>query len=78
MKNRKPTNYEAEEQAKKLTRNEIIIRKACLKTAKQKVLDLSKKIESGDTSKKVQKELAEQREIALGIKAWLKENDKTA
>jgi len=78
MKSRKTPISVQQKQADELLKNEIVIRKACLKTAKAKVDALLKKIEAGDTSKKVQKELAEQREIALGIKAWIESHEKTA
>ena len=78
MKNRKPSLDSQKKHAEELLKNEIIIRKACLQTALKKVDALLEQIKSGDTSKKVQKELAEQREIALGIMAWLQSHEKTA
>lgn len=78
MKSRKPTFDAQKKHADELLKNEIVIRKACLETANKKVDALIEQIKSGDTSKKVQKELAEQREIALGIKAWIESHEKTA
>ena len=78
MKSRKMPLNAQQKRADELLKNEVIIRKECLKTAKAKVNALLEQIKSGDNSKKTQKELAEQREIALGIVAWLQSHDKTA
>lgn len=78
MKNRKPSIESQEKHAAQLLANEIVIRKACLETANKKVDELIEKIKSGDNSKKVQKELAEQEEIARNIVAWIQKNEKTA
>lgn len=78
MKNRKLSFDAQEKRAAELLANEIIIRKECLKTARKNVDELTEKIKSGDSSKKTQKKLAEQREIALGIMAWIQAHEKTA
>lgn len=78
MKSRKMPLNAQQKRADELLKNEIIIRKECLKTAKAKVDALLEKIEAGDTSKKTQKELAEQQDIARGIIAWVQSHEKTA
>ena len=78
MKSRKPTFDAQQKHADELLKNEVIIRKECLKTAKAKVNALLEQIKSGDNSKKTQKELAEQQEIARGIIAWVQAHEKTA
>jgi len=78
MKSRKTPISVQQKQADELLKNEVVIRKECLKTAKAKVDALLKKIEAGDASKKTQKELAEQQEIARGIIAWVQSHEKTA
>lgn len=78
MKNRKPSKFQQEQFAKELLRNELINQRSFLDVAEKKIDELIEKIKAGDTSKKIQKQLAEQREIASGIKAWLDANEKTA
>ena len=78
MKSRKTPISVQQKRADELLKNEIIIRKECLKTAKAKVDALLEQIKSGDNSKKTQKELAEQQEIARGIVAWVQSHEKTA
>ena len=78
MKSRKPTFDAQQKHADELLKNEVIIRKECLKTAKAKVNALLEQIKSGDNSKKTKKELAEQQEIARGIIAWVQAHEKTA
>lgn len=78
MKNRKPSKFEQEQFAKELLRNELINQKSFLKVAEKKINELIEKIKSGDNSKKIQKELAEQEEIARNIIAWIQKNEKTA
>ena len=78
MKSRKMPFDAQKKHADELLKNEIIIRKECLKTAKAKVDALLEKIKSGDNSKKTRKELAEQQEIARGIIAWVQSHEKTA
>lgn len=78
MKSRKMPLNAQQKRADELLKNEIIIRKECLKTAKAKVNALLEQIKSGDNSKKTQKELAEQQEIAHNIIAWVQAHEKTA
>lgn len=78
MKIRKPSLDAQKKHADELLKNELVTRRACLETANKKIDELIEKIKSGDTSKKIQKELAEQYEIAIGIKAWIDSHEKTA
>ena len=78
MKSRKMPLSTQQKRADELLKNEVIIRKECLRTAKAKVNALLEQIKSGDNSKKTQKELAEQQEIARGIIAWVQAHEKTA
>lgn len=74
MKTRKPSLDAQKKHADELLKNEIVIRKACLQTALHKVEELIEKVKAGDTSKKTEKELNDQREIAIKIIDWLKSN----
>lgn len=78
MKSRKPTFSQQKALATELLINEINLKKLCLESATKKVEEITEQIKAGDTSKKTKKALAEQREIALSIKAWLESHKKSA